>query len=212
MSGTPGRTAVSEHLNALPAQLAPPVELPGPVAELAEDAVAALGWAGTVLPETTLLGRRVCLVAELLADVHAERICLGQEPVTDRASVSTWAWPELAGQVPEPAVRIVGAVAVARHWRTGLANAVPFLRYGDAAVVLPTTAVLTHDYLANCLPRARAYGVAVLAAEPDGDTCAGVQVDLPGRGERAFPEVDALYRWVCELAYEQLLDTAAQPA
>lgn len=212
MSGTPGRTAVSEHLNALPAQLAPPVELPGPVAELADDAAVALGWAGTVLPEATLLGRRVCLVAELLADVHAERICLGQEPVTDRTTVSTWAWPELAGQVPEPAVRIVGAIAVARHWRTGLANAVPFLRYGDAAVVLPTTAVLTHDYLANCLPRARAYGVAVLAAEPDGDTCAGVQVDLPGRGERAFPEADALYRWVCELAYEQLLDTAAQPA
>ncbi|UVS76360.1 hypothetical protein [Actinokineospora sp. UTMC 2448] len=207
MSGTPGRTAVSEHLNALPAQLAPPVELPGTVTELAEGAAAALGWAGTVLPETILLGRRVCLVAELLPDVHAERICLGQEPVTDRTTVSTWAWPELAGRVPEPAVRIVGAIAVARHWRTGLANAVPFLRYGDAAVVLPTTAVLSHDYLANCLPRARAYGVAVLAAEPDGDACGTVQVDLPGRTDRAFPEVDALYRWVCELAYEQVLES-----
>lgn len=204
MSGIPGRTAVTETLKALPAQLTPPVELPASVDELAVGAVAALGWVGTVLPEMTLFGRRVCLVADLLADVHAERICLGQEPVTDKASVSTWAWPELAGRVPEPAVRIVGAVAVARHWRTGLANAVPFLRYGEAAMVLPTSAVLTHDYLANCLPRTRAYGVAVASAEPDGQ----VQVDLPARAERAVPETDSLYRWVSELAYDRILDSA----
>ncbi|OLR95544.1 hypothetical protein [Actinokineospora bangkokensis] len=205
MSGIPGRTAITETLKALPAQLTPPVELPGTPDELAAGAAAALGWAGTVLPEVVLFGRRVCLVADLLPDVHAERICLGQEPVTDKASVSTWAWPELAGRVPEPAVRIVGAIAVARHWRTGLANAVPFLRYGDAAVVLPTSAVLTHDYLVNCLPRARAYGVAVTSAEPDG----AVQLDLPGRGDRAGAETDSTYRWVSELAYDQILDSAA---
>ncbi|WP_407924382.1 hypothetical protein [Actinokineospora pegani] len=199
----PGRTAVTDTLKALPAQLAPPVELPAGVDELAAGAATALGWTGTVLPEMTLLGRRVCLVVDLLADVHAERICLGQEPVTDRASVATWAWPELAGRVPEPAVRIVGAIAVARHWRTGLANAVPFLRYSDAAVVLPTSAVLTHDYLANCLPRARAFGVAVASAEPDGL----VQVDLPARTDRADAEADSLYRWVSELAYDQVLET-----
>lgn len=208
MSGIPGRTAVTENIKALPAQLAPPVELPAGVEELACAAAEELGWAGAVLPEMTLMGRRVCLVAELLADVHAERICLGQEPVTDRASVATWAWPELAGRVPEPAARIVGAVAVARHWRTGLANAVPFLRYGDAAVVLPTSALLTHDYLVNCLPRARAYGVAVVGADPEGQ----VQPDLAGRAERARPEVDALYRWVSEIAYEQILDSAALPS
>ncbi|RLK60171.1 MULTISPECIES: hypothetical protein [Actinokineospora] len=205
MTGIPGRTAVTESLKALPAQLTPPVELPAGVHELAVAAAAALGWDGTVLPEMTLHGRRVCLVVDLKADVHAERICLGQEPVTDRASVSTWAWPELNGRVPEPAVRIVGAIAVARHWRTGLANAVPFLRYGDTAMVLPTSAVLTHDYLANCLPRSRAYGVAIVSAEPD----AKVELDLPGRQDRAYPEVDALYRWVSELAYDQILDGAA---
>lgn len=208
MSGIPGRTAVTETLKALPAQLTPPVELPASVDELAAGAVTALGWVGTVLPEMTLFGRRVCLVADLLADVHAERICLGQEPVTDKASVSTWAWPELAGRVPEPAVRIIGAVAVARHWRTGLANAVPFLRYGETAMVLPTSAVLTHDYLANCLPRARAYGVAVASAEPEGQ----VQVDLPARADRAIAETDSLYRWVSELAYDQILESAGPAA
>ncbi|SDC78724.1 hypothetical protein [Actinokineospora iranica] len=208
MTGIPGRTAVTENLKALPAQLTPPVELPAGVDELAASAVGALNWPGVVLPEMTLFGRRVCLVAELKADVHAERICLGQEPVTDRASVATWAFPELHGRVPEPAVRVVGAIAVARHWRTGLANAVPFLRFGDAAMVLPTSAVLTHDYLANCLPRARAYGVAIVSAEPD----AQVDLDLPGRQDRAFPEADALYRWVSELAYDQILETATVPS
>ncbi len=205
MTGIPGRTAVTENLTALPAQLSPPVELPASVEELASSAVRTLGWAGMVLPEMTLLGRRVCLVGELRADVHAERICLGQEPVTDRASVSTWAWPELAGRVPEPAVRIVGAVAAARHWRTGLANAVPFLRFGDAAMVLPTSAMLTHDYLANCLPRARAYGVAIAGADLE----AQVDLDLPGRTDRACAKTDALYRWISELAYAQILETAA---
>src|SRR5205823_11896080 len=60
------------------------------------------------LPEMKLLGRRVCLVVELVTEVHAERICLGQLPVTDRASVATWVWPEFAGMVPAPAARIVG--------------------------------------------------------------------------------------------------------
>jgi hypothetical protein len=188
----------------MPAQLAPAVELPASVDELATAAAETLGWSGVVLPEMTLLGRRVCLVAELRADVHAERICLGQEPVTDKATVATWAWPELAGRVPDPAAYIVGAISVARHWRTGLANAVPFLRYGDAAMVLPTSAVLTHDYLAKCLPRARAFGVAVVSAEQNGE----VELDLPGRCDRAVPEADALYRWVSELAYDQILDSA----
>jgi len=203
VTGIPGRIAVTENLKAMPAQLTPPVELPAPVDDLAAAAVRTLGWSGVVLPEMTLLGRRVCLVAELRPDVHAERICLGQEPVTDRATVATWAWPELTGRVPEPAARIVGAIAVARHWRTGLANAVPFLRYADAAMVLPTSAVLTHDYLAKCLPRARAYGVAVVSAEPNAE----VDLDLPGRGERAYPETDGLYRWISELAYDAILDS-----
>lgn len=206
VTGIPGRVAVSDNLTAVPSPLVPPVELPAKVDELAASAAKQLGWHhGVVLPEMKLLGRRICLVAQLRADVHAERICLGQAPEVDRATVSTWVWPELSGRVPEPAVRIVGALAVARHWRTGLINTVPFLRYCDAAMVLPMSVVITNDYLVNCLPRARAYGVAIASAAPGPE----VDLDLPGRCDRAPAEVDGTHRWINELAYEQILSLAA---
>jgi len=82
---------------------------------------------------------------------------------------------------------------------------VPFLRYGDAAIVLPTSVVLTHDYVVNALPRARAYGVAVVRTEPD----ASVDLDLPGRAERAPADVDGIHRWISELAYDKILATVA---
>jgi hypothetical protein len=208
VTGMSGRTAVPENLRVVPAPLAPPVELPAPADELAVAAAEELGWPGVVLPELRLLGRRVCLVVELLTEGHAERICLGQAPETDRATVATWVWPEFQGRVPVPAVRVVGVIAVARHWRTGLANAVPFLRYGDAAMVLPTSVVLTHDYVVNCLPRSRAFGVAVVRTEPD----TSVDLDLPGRAERAHAGIDGVHRWITELAYEQLLTAAGQEA
>ena len=206
VTGIPGRAAAAvDNLTAVPSPLVPPVELAAEVDELAAAAARGLGWQGVVLPEMKLLGRRICLVGQLLPDVHAERICLGQGPEVDRATVSTWAWPEFAGRVPEPAVRIVGAVAVARHWRTGLVNAVPFLRWCDAAMVLPMSVVLTNDYLVNCLPRARAYGVGIVSSVPGPE----VDLDLPGRAERAPAAVDGTQRWLAELAYEQILATGA---
>jgi hypothetical protein len=204
VTGIPGRAATVDNLTAVPSPLVPSVELPAQADELAATAARELGWQGVVLPEMKLLGRRINLVAQLMPDAHAERICLGQRPEVDRATVSTWVWPEFTGRVPEPAVRIVGALAVARHWRTGLVNAVPFLRYCDAAVVLPMSVVITNDYLVNCLPRARAYGVGLCSAEPGPE----ITLDLAVRGDRAPAGVDGTHRWINELAYEQLLASA----
>jgi hypothetical protein len=155
----------------------------------------------------TLLGRRIVVVAEVLPDAHAERICLGCGPVPDRATVSTWVWPELAGKVPPPAVRINGVLSVARHWRTGLASTVPFARYAETAIVLPWWSATTHDYLVNCLPRARRYGVSVLTADPEGVT----DVDAPGAGDLPAFEQDATGRWLNEAVYERLLSTVEKP-
>jgi hypothetical protein len=198
----------AKRSRSMPSRVVPPIELPSSVDELARAAAAQLGWNGVVLPETTILGRKVCVVAKLRTDVHAERIAMGAGPVADRATVDTWTWPELAGTAPAPAAEIVGVLAVARHWRTAMASAVPFARYGEAAMVLPSPAILTEDYVGNCLPRARAYGLAVVTADPN----AVVDLDLEGRTERVVLGEDPVSRLVNELVYDHLLRTAEVPA
>jgi hypothetical protein len=205
VSSTPARIADTDDARALSATAVPVPELPGSVEDLAASAAVRLGWHGVVLPEMVLMGRKVIVVAELLADAHAERLCLGAGPETDRTTVSTWVWPEMDGRVPPAAVRIVGVLAVARHWRTALASAVPFARFGNAAAVLPTSVVFTHDYLANCLPRVRRYGVSVLLADEE----LQLSTDVAGRNETVPVEDTATTRWVNELVYERVLATAS---
>ena len=201
-------TGSAARSRSLPSRVVPPIELPASAHQLARAAAAQLGWNGVVLPETTILGRRVCVVAKLRTDVHAERIAMGVGPVADRATVDTWTWPELAGTAPSAAAEIIGVIAVGRHWRTAMASAVPFARYGEAALVLPSPAVLTEDYVGNCLPRARAYGLAVVTADPN----AVVDLDLEGRTERIVLAEDPISRLINELVYDQLLRTAEVPA
>ena len=206
MSRHAGNTAaVHKNATMLPPHAVPAVELPAPSQQLATKAVETLGWHGIVLPQMTLLGRKVVVVAELLPDAHAERLCFGCGPVVDRTTVATWVWPELAGQVPPAAVRVRGVLAVAKHWRTGLASTVPFTLHGAAAMVLPSSVALTDDYLTNCLPRARRYGVSIVTADPDGT----VSMDLVGKREHAPSEHTAVTRWVNEVVYEQILATAS---
>ncbi|WP_410616399.1 hypothetical protein [Amycolatopsis sp. lyj-109] len=214
MAATPQNTERStvaggaKRSRSMPSRVVPPIELPASVDELARAAAAQLGWNGIVLPETTILGRKVCVVAKLRTEVHAERIAMGVGPVADRATVDTWTWPELAGTAPAPAAEIVGVLAVARHWRTAMASAVPFARYGEAAMVLPSPAVLTEDYVGNCLPRARAYGLGIVTADPN----SVVDLDLEGRTERVVLAEDPVSRLVNEMVYDHLLRTAEAPA
>ncbi|WET79750.1 hypothetical protein P3102_00345 [Amycolatopsis sp. QT-25] len=198
----------AKRSRSLPSRVVPPIELPASVEELSRKAAALLGWNGIVLPETTVLGRKICVVARLRTDVHAERIAMGMGPVVDRATVDTWTWPELAATAPAPAAEIIGVLAVARHWRTAMASAVPFARYGEAAMVLPSPAVLTEDYVGNCLPRARAYGLGIVSADPNAVT----DLDLDGHEERMILDEDPVSRLVNEIVYDQLLRGTELPA
>lgn len=198
----------AKRSRSLPSRVVPPIELPASVGELSRKAAALLGWNGIVLPETTVLGRKICVVARLRTDVHAERIAMGMGPVVDRATVDTWTWPELAATAPAPAAEIIGVLAVARHWRTAMASAVPFARYGEAAMVLPSPAVLTEDYVGNCLPRARAYGLGIVSADPNAVT----DLDLEGHNERMILDEDPVSRLVNEIVYDQLLRETELPA
>ncbi|OQO91220.1 hypothetical protein B1813_14490 [Saccharomonospora piscinae] len=204
MAVPPGQTATTSESNgvrSIPGRVSPTIELPSDPAELASRAAPLLGWQGTVLPQLTLFGRRVFVVARLRPDAHAERIATGLRPVTDRATVATWTWPELARVAPPPAVHIAGVLAVARHWRTGMAAAVPFARYGEAAMVLPTSITMSHDYVDHCLPRARMYGIGTVAADEN----ATVDLDVTCGEDRIMLGDDEVWRWVHEVAYERLL-------
>lgn len=186
----------------------PPVELPVESSRLAAAAVDTLGWDGVRLPEMTLLGRHVVVVARMRVAAHAERLCFGAEPVVDRTTVATWVWPEFAHCAPPPAVDIVGVLGVARHWRTGLASVGPFARFCNAAVVVPWSVAMTQDYLSRCLPRARRYGVSVLTADPDGETNLDQSVQQAGVSHAGGDaESCVLTRWMNELVYQRLLDT-----
>ncbi|WP_019813601.1 hypothetical protein [Saccharomonospora saliphila] len=206
MAVPPGHTATTSGENgtrSVPSRVVPPVELPADAGELARRAAPLLGWQGCVLPQMTLFGRRVFVVARLRPDAHAERIATGVGPVTDKATVATWTWPELSAIAPQPAVRISGVLAVARHWRTGMATTVPFARYGEAAMVLPSSTTLSHDYVDHCLPRARMYGLGVVGA----DETAHVDLDLGCSDDRITLGDDEVWRWVNEMVYERLLAT-----
>lgn len=205
MAITPGQVAAARASNGIrstPHQAASALELPAAPEELARDSAVRLGWEGVVLPQMSLFGRRVFIVAALRAEAHAERIAIGVGPVTDRTAVATWMWPELAAVAPPAAVRVTGVLAVARHWRTGLAATVPFSGCGEAALVLPSSVTLSHDYIDNCLPRARAHGVGVVAADEE----AVAHLDLASRVDIDPFGENAISRWVNEMAYEQFLN------
>lgn len=202
MTGVPGRAATDLGKRPCAPQARAPFSTSASVGWLAEQAAREMGWTGTVLQPTRLLGRYVVPVAELVPEAHAERLCLGNQPVLDRDEVATWVWPEMAGRVPPPAVRLTGFLAPSRHWRSALTAAAPFARYASTAMLVSRSIALEPNFLENCLFRARQTGVAVLSAD---DTV--VNTELAGRCWTDEPsmEHDSTSRWVNEVVYDQLL-------
>ncbi|MGH3883721.1 MAG: hypothetical protein ACRDSG_03865 [Pseudonocardiaceae bacterium] len=170
---------------------------------LARAAVDTLGWDGVVLTPIVLLGRRVVVVANLIDEVHEQRISSGWSPVTDRVSVSTWSWPEMQHLVPPPAVSLRGVIAPARHWRTGLTGAAPFAGLCATALLLPAHIARNVE----CLTHAEYYGPTVLAAagpnDVDPEAVDVVHTGYPGPVANSRPAASS--RWVHELVYDRLL-------
>lgn len=191
------RASIDHHLSAVEAEILCAPE------HLADAAVSALGWDGTVLAPAPLLGRRVVVVADLLTEAHERRIRSGWGPVTDRVSVSMWHWPEMKHLAPPPAVRLRGVLAPARHWRTGLAGTAPFAGLCATALLLP--AHIARDM--ECLLHAAQHGPTVMAAAGPEDLDPDA-VDVVQKG-RPAPMADipasVLSCWVHELVYDRLL-------
>lgn len=154
-----------------------------------------LGWGGCPLPVLRLLGRRVVVFAELIPEVHQARTQSGWGPVTDRATVGMWDWPEMADQVPEPAVRITGVVAVGRHWWTTIAAGSAFTGVCPVAVLLPPTAAREP----RCGELGGQLGMTVAAAAAD-----RTGVDIIRTGRTTSPQRNWTWsmRWVHELVYQ----------
>ena len=104
--------------------------------------------------------------------------------------------------------RMLGGRASVMELRTALAWAVPFSRYYDAGMVLPSAVTLSHDYINNCLPRARAYGLAVQSFDDD----AVMNRDLAASPDRVMLADDGISRWLNELVYEQFCATVEMSA
>ena len=188
----------------LPAPRAEPVdadEVTEQLSKLIQSAATALGWDGTVVGPVTILGRRVGVIAELDPEVHAQRQASGWPPVVDRFEVAQWDWPELAAQVPAPAVRVAGVIAPAKHWLTGLFRAAVFARSWPTAVLLP------RDYARICVPPAVQYRVGVL-----GVTSGEVDVlrECPRPPDRSW--LPATERWALEVVYDALLTQPVREA
>ena len=166
-------------------------------------AVRTLGWDGTVLPPDALLGRRVVLVADLLEEVHEQRIESGWGPVTDRVSVSMWHWPQMRHLVPPVAVRLRGVLAPARHWRTGLAGTAPFTGLCATALLLPAHIARNVE----CRNHAGRHGATVIAAAgPDDLDPDAVDVVQSGRlAPVSSTHPNLISRWIHELVYDRLL-------
>lgn len=191
------RASCGPHLTAADAEVLCAPE------HLAAAAAAAMGWDGVVLPPALLLGRRVVVVADLLDEVHEQRIASGWGPVTDRISIATWDWPEMRSVVPPPAVRLRGVLAPARHWRTGLAGTAPFTGLCATAMLLPAHIARNVE----CLTHAAHHGPTVLAAAGPHDLDPeAVDVVQTGRlGPVAASPPSIVGRWVHELVYDRLL-------
>ncbi len=208
MTAMSGRAARDnqEDIRSCKTRIQPAQGMPASVDDLADLAVGALGWQGSILPPVKLLGRRVVPVAELVPEAHAERLCVGSGPVLDRTEIATWVWPEMDDRVPPPAAKITGVLAPARHWRTALTAAVPFARFATTAIVVPRSVSDAEDFVSTCLIRARQFGIAVLSVDER-----SVRTELDGRSFEDAPPVEhtAVSRWVNEVAYDGLLAAEA---
>ncbi|WP_280274101.1 hypothetical protein [Nocardia wallacei] len=80
-----------------------------------EHGVEAAGWAGVVLPQTTVSDFTVFPVVEIDAEVWEERVKKGYGPELDRSTLVIWeSWTTDLGEMPpRPAVSIVGLVSTA---------------------------------------------------------------------------------------------------
>ncbi len=166
----------------------------------ADAAAAALGWPGHVVADMRLFGHRVAVVAEVDEQAHRIRQTNGWPPVTDRMSISLWAWPEHHATAPPAVVTLSGVLATGTHWRPTLRAAAGFVGFASTAILLDQQDRAGE----HCLITAQLHGIAVLCTSPSSPLVDLIQPGRVGPVPTARPSV--VSRWVEELIYQRLQD------
>ncbi|NBH06019.1 hypothetical protein [Amycolatopsis sp. SID8362] len=165
--------------------------------ESAEElAVQVLGWQGSLVKDITLFGSRVSVLARVDEEAHAFRQQTNTPPITDRASVALWEWPELTA--PPSVVALSAVMATGARWQQGMKAVSGFAGFSS------TVLLLTQDTPAptSCLADAERYGVWVVRAGSS-DTV----VEHQGRvGPVATARPTTVTRWTEELVYARLIE------
>ncbi len=178
------------------------------------EAVRLLGWPGVALPETTLFGCRLVAVVALDLDAYRARQASGDGPQRDADTLAVWEWPESAGHVPRPALRLSGALFLARRgWRRALGDATRWRGFGPAAVLVPAAALADEV----CRWEFALHGVGAVPATGPADTDAGQPADSAGPvvpaepGRRVPARRRTADRWIEETLYQNALDLGLYP-
>lgn len=176
-----------------------------PTHEAAQDAAAALGWAGFVLPEISVFGCQLLPVVVVDVEVHRARQRDGDGPELDGDTLSVWEWPE--SRAPAPAVRLVGALFPARRgFRRAIGDARRWRPFGPSAVLAPAAVVANQVCRWDCA----LHGVGLAASDSVG--AAGCAVVPPEAGRRAPARRRTADRWIEETLYVRALDAGLFPA
>ncbi|MFF1612925.1 hypothetical protein ACFVYA_34590 [Amycolatopsis sp. NPDC058278] len=159
-------------------------------------AVDGLGWDGVVVPDITLFGRQVSVLALVDGEAHALRLRQGIAPVTDRTTVALWEWPELSA--PPSAARLSAVIATGPRWQTGMTAVSGFAGFASTMLLLEQNDAVPRA----CLTAAERYGVWVLRSGRS-----GVVVDHRGRmGPVVSSRPTTVTRWTEELVYARILE------
>ncbi|MGW5715324.1 hypothetical protein ACWEVP_04095 [Amycolatopsis sp. NPDC003865] len=163
---------------------------------LEELAVQVLGWRGSLIKNITLFGSRVSVLAQVDEEAHAFRQRTNTPPVTERASVALWEWPELTA--PPSAVTLSAVLATGSRWQQGLKAVSGFAGFSSTVLVLPQDTPAPR----SCLADAERYGVWVVRG-----SSSGAVVEHQGRvGPVATARPTTVTRWTEELVYARLIE------
>ncbi|MQA85215.1 MAG: hypothetical protein GEV03_11475 [Streptosporangiales bacterium] len=128
------------------------------------EALSILGWSGFAVVPARVLGRRQLVACALDEDEHDTRVAEGRLPVADPLQFRCVAHGDPGFLTRRPPVRIAGAIAVRKGWRSARANLGGFTAFGPRVAVLPGAEARRRGVAAEAIVA----GFGVIADDPDG--------------------------------------------